>query len=145
MWMAVMMERCFWRLQSLDQYSCVLCGHDALLTAVWCVFSYPLSLGPAWNSLSFHESLQSKSFGLSSGVRGSQFILFVFHDYLVRLLPDKQLLRSSADKPFSGAPHLITRWTSLLYRQWTMNPLAVLHCTVQKIAWSQWQPKAVEK
>lgn len=98
--------------------------------------------GPSMKLTELHESLKSKSFVLSSGVWGSQFILFVFHDHLIHLLSEKQLLRSSADKPSMGAPHLIIRWAGIY--SFTLE-LAVLHCTAWKMAQSQRQPKAVEK
>lgn len=58
-----------------------------------------------------HESInKSKSLGVSSVVWGRQYNLYVFCDYLIHLLPDKQqwkIKRSPADKPSLGAPHPI--------------------------------------
>lgn len=89
-----------------------------------------------------HKSInKSKSLGVSSVVWGRQYNLYVFCDYLIHLLPDKQqwkIKRSPADKPSLGAPHPIII-------QMSGTPLIVLLYMVWKIIWSQWQPKSLEK
>lgn len=70
---------------------------------------------------------KSKTLGVSSVVWGRQYNLYVFCDYLLHFLPDKQQWerkRSSTDKPTIGAPHPIAIQVSeaplivLLYVAW---------------------------
>lgn len=88
------------------------------------------------------ESLnKSKSLGVSSVVWGRQYNLYIFCDYLVHSLPDKQQWKikwSSTDKPSIGAPHPIII-------QMGGTPLMVLLYMVWEIIWSQWQLKSLEK